>query len=300
MKWFIAVPLAILAIVGFQNCQSSSGSSGTGGGGNTAQSTCPSNYVEVAGNATFSTTNFCISKYEAKQVAGLPESLPENTPWVNLTRDQAKAACAAKGAKYSLVDNNHWMTIARDIEATTWNYGGDAANQEDGWSRGVTNNNGTTGVPASADDNDSCYLATQSAGGPLAVCDLNTYDTARRVHKLSNGSLMWDFAGNVSEWISDDFTTNYGVKSWVLNIPAGPFKDMFGPGGTYPAGPANPTGNIFMSNFGYINSQLAPPYAVMRGGGFSYGRYAGIYTAYFTTVPYSNADVGFRCMYQIN
>lgn len=294
----VALPIVALLALVFQNCSSSSGGA-TNTNPNTAQNTCPANFVLVTGNATFGTTDFCISKYEAKQVNGLPESLPANTPWVSLTRDQAKAACTAKGSAYALVDNDHWMTIARDIEATTWNYGGDATIFEDGWSRGVTNNSGTTGLAAGADDNDSCYLATQSANGPAAVCDLSTYDVARRVAKLSNGSLMWDFAGNVSEWINDDLAAGIATKDWVLNIGTGAVKSKFGPAGVYQAGPANPTGNIYMQNFGYISANAAPPFVIMRGGGFSYGRYAGIYTAYFTPVTYQGADIGFRCMFQL-
>jgi hypothetical protein len=260
---------------------------------------CPTNYVLVPGNTSFGTIPFCIAKYEAKNVSGLPESQAAALPWASVTRDQAKAACASKGSQYSLVDNAHWMTVARNIESVSWNWGGDASLSENGMSRGITNNNGTVPFTASSDDNNSCYQATQSSGGAASICDLNTYDVARRVQKLDNGSLIWDFAGNVSEWISDDFTANYGVTDWVLNVPNGIAKDLLGPSGTYPAGPAHPTGNIFMNNFGYLSSNVAAGAVVARGGGWNYGRYAGIYTAYFAPATTAGTDNGFRCMFSL-
>jgi hypothetical protein len=293
---------AVLIFVG-QGCQSSSG----GGGGNDAavnnpeaasQIGCPPNYVIVPASSTLGVPQFCVAKYEAKLVAGVPESRAADVPWTNLTRDQAKAACAAKGSGYALLDNAHWMSIARNIESVTWNFGGDPALQEYGPSRGISNNTGTTSFPASEDDNDACYLAMQSSSGPAAVCSLTVYDVARRVHKLSNDSLIWDFAGNASEWIADDLTASYATKSWILNLTDPALKSLFGPAGTYTPGPTNPTGNIYMSNFGYLNSDILPPYVIFRGGGFSYGRYAGIYTAYFAPPTRAAADTGFRCWYQ--
>jgi formylglycine-generating enzyme required for sulfatase activity len=260
---------------------------------------CPTNYVLVPGNTTLGTQDFCIAKFEAKNVAGAVASVAAGTPWNSITRDNAKAACTALGANYSLPDNAHWMTIARNIESVAWNWGGDISLQEYGISRGITNNNSTTGgYAASTDDNNSCYLATVSSGGAAAICDLNTYDVARRVQKLSNGDLIWDFAGNVAEWIADDFTQNFGLNAWVLNVPTGSIKDTFGPSGTYPAGPPNPTGNIYMYNFGYLGSNVAAPAVVSRGGGWDYGRYAGIYTAFFVAPTTAGVSNGFRCMYQ--
>ena len=123
---------------------------------------------------------------------------------------------------------------------------------------------------------------------------MNTYDVARQVHKLSNDELIWDFVGNLSEWISDDDTTNYNVKSWVLNITDSALKARFGPAGTYPAGPTSPTGNIYMYNFGYVSALMAPPYEIMRGGGWNYDRYAGLFTAYMVPPSHTGADIGFR------
>jgi hypothetical protein len=231
-----------------------------------------------------------------KNVNGSPESQAADLPWSGVTRDQAAAACASKGARYSLPDNNHWMTVARNIESVSWNWGGDLSLQEYGPSRGVSNNTGTTGIEASTDDGDACHGAIESDHS-AAVCDLTKYDVARRVHKLSNEEYVWDFVGNVSEWIADDYATNYNVKSWILNITDAAIKAQFGPSGVYPAGPANPTGNIYMYNLGYLNSQMAPPYYVMRGGGWNYGRYAGLFTAYMVPTAHIGADIGFRCMF---
>ena len=293
-------PLLFVLGFAFQNC-SQTNNSGTKiihDGNNSLQGTCPANFVEVPGDANLHVNNFCVAKYEAKNVSGFPESKADDVPWTTLTRDQAVAACASKGTGYALLDNAHWMALARNIESVDWNFGGDAGLSEYGISRGLTNNINTSGYPASNDDNDSCYLALQSSSGPPASCDLAHYDVARRVHRLSNGEKIWDLAGNVSEWISDDFTQNYGSADWIINIPAGTIKNLFGPYVNYPAGPAHPTGNIYMYNMGYLSGNVAPPYVVFRGGGWDYGRYSGIYTAYFVPTTHASADVGFRCYYQ--
>jgi hypothetical protein len=262
-----------------------------------ATSICPTNYILVPGDSQFSTANFCIAKYEAKDVSGLPESAAPGVPWTNLTRDQAITACASKGSKYSLVDNAHYMTVARNVEGVVWNWGNIGTLY--GVSHGLTLNSAAAGpLAASADDNVSCYLAMEDTMGTLANCDLSTFDSSRRVQKLSNGNYIWDLSGNAAEWMSDNTTGNYGLNSWVLNIVDPTIKALFGPGGSYPVGPGAPPASNNMYNFGYFSSNLAGPTAMARGGGYNYGRYAGIYTAYFSASPGTAAvDVGFRCMY---
>ena len=290
--------LAALAIAGF-GCNGTGGIP-TAGRTTTPLTSCPVNYVLVPGNAVLGTSDFCIAKYDAKNVGGLPASVAADAPWSSVTRDQAKAACAALGENFALPDNAHWMTIARNIESVAWNWGGDLSLHQYGPSRGITNNpsSATAGFPASTDDNEACYLSNTPSGGPVATCDLTHYDVARRVHQLSNGDYLWDFSGNVSEWISDDFTTNYGVNAWTLNLVPGVVKNLFGPAGIYPAGSVAPTGNIYMYNFGYTNTSRAAPAVVARGGAWDYGRYAGIYTTYFSPSTTAGTRNGFRCMFQ--
>jgi hypothetical protein len=295
MNSFKSLAIVAFTTVGLTACGSSS-STPPPAPQTDAAAVCPQNYVDVPADPNFGTSDFCIAKFEMKNLNGSPESQAADLPWSGVTRDQAAAACASKGARYSLPDNNHWMTVARNIESVSWNWGGDLSLQEYGPSRGVSNNTGTTGIEASTDDGDACHGAIESDHS-AAVCDLTKYDVARRVHKLSNEEYVWDFVGNVSEWIADDYATNYNVKSWILNITDAAIKAQFGPSGVYPAGPANPTGNIYMYNLGYLNSQMAPPYYVMRGGGWNYGRYAGLFTAYMVPTAHIGADIGFRCMF---
>ena len=98
----------------------------------------PSGWVEVPGNATYSTTNFLAMKYEAK-IQGMDsgsqtynssyvaESRATGTPWVNISQTNAIAECAALGSSYHLISNNEWMTIARNAEAQGANWGSGVA-----------------------------------------------------------------------------------------------------------------------------------------------------------------------------
>lgn len=115
----------------------------------------PSGWVEVPGNATYSTTNFLAMKYEAKCAStsdlttGLTSSdtgyntWPDNTaactsansravvsvasgyPIANVSQTTSATRCAAvtlNGNAAHLQTNNEWMTIARDGEAQAGNW----------------------------------------------------------------------------------------------------------------------------------------------------------------------------------
>src|SRR5688572_19136559 len=83
---------------------------------------CPANYVFVPQNCAYNAGEFCIAKYEMKNGSGIARSEAAGDPWGTLTTEQAKAACAANGARYHLVTNDEWMATARAIEATPANW----------------------------------------------------------------------------------------------------------------------------------------------------------------------------------
>ena len=62
--------------------------------------TCPSEFVLVPANADLGVNEFCIMKYEAKNVGGVATSQAANQPWATISAQAAKDACQALGANY--------------------------------------------------------------------------------------------------------------------------------------------------------------------------------------------------------
>lgn len=103
-------------------------------------------------------------------------------------------ACRDLGANYDLISNAQLQTIARNIEMVPSN-----------WSSGIVgtgslNRGHSDGAPAytraadvDVDDNNACANTDQT-------CSSTVWDSQRRRHKLSNGKVIWDFAGNAWEW----------------------------------------------------------------------------------------------------
>ena len=86
-------------------------------------SNCPDGFVEVIGNGLYSTSNFCVMKYEAKNVSNTAVSVAAGLPYVDMTWQQAQLSCSNLGSNYHLITENEWLTIARDLEnvSSNWN-----------------------------------------------------------------------------------------------------------------------------------------------------------------------------------
>lgn len=148
-------------------------------------------FIPVAANPSLGTnTDFCVAQYEMRNDGvGNPQSVASSLPWGNLTMDESNTACGTLGAGYSLISNEEWMTVARDIEATASN-----------WSQGEVGQ----GFLNRGHSNDTLPGPCDSLVENLGA-DCTTPGTAhqyKRTHTLSNGSIIWDLAGNVSEWVN--------------------------------------------------------------------------------------------------
>lgn len=160
------------------------------------------------------------SSYEA-------ESRPDGTPWIGMTMLQAKAECEALGQGYSLITNSEWMAIARDIESVAKNWS-DGKTHLTGQSKAKLNIGnvcrygprgnggridksknekyyGEGALEASSDDSLGCFGYKSYDTGKWGKVvrpelDSNGWNLYRRTFYLTNGSVLWDFGGNVWSW----------------------------------------------------------------------------------------------------
>lgn len=182
-----------------------------------AQSACPANYVVFK--------NICVAKYEMKKNKDKKASSEaKNRPWVEINQKEALKACQDLGHGYDLISNAQWTEIARDISHTqsNWNTGVPF--------KGTLNIGHSDGVPdraleASSNDDEACYLTGQS-------CSSLKWNLEKRTHKLSNGETIWDFSGNVAEWVKD-INDKKQIEAPQMYVSLVDFKDVryasFGP-----------------------------------------------------------------------
>jgi hypothetical protein len=243
---------------------------------------CPTNFVLVPANAELGTEAFCVAKYEMKNVSGDATSQASSTPWVAITRSDAEDACQAAG--FDMITNLQWQAMARDIELVGDNWDGGVVGA-DGKSlnRGHSDNSPNSAQAAGA-DSDPCANTGQT-------CSLTVWDSQRRTNFLSNGDLVWDVGGNVSEWVSDDLVgTSYGLSDQYAYTLTGAALDDFGPSGSYSSD----------SGLGYTAIHYAGG-GVARGGIFAFGGMSGIFFADLSVNPtVATATTGFRCVSEVS
>ena len=147
-------------------------------------------------------------KYEAKcqesatGVCGnpgtyLPVSQAAHTPWASINWTNAKNRCQAVDA--SLITNAQWMTMARNIEAQPTNWSTNTVGSGHLY-RGHTDNVPANALAASTNDNDGYYLTGNTSPSEQ-----------RRTLILSNNETLWDFSGNVWQWV-DEITATFAEQ----------------------------------------------------------------------------------------
>ena len=277
---------------------------------------CPTGYIPVGGNAVVGAAdNFCVMQYEAKDDgSGKAISQAQTTPWANILIVDAYNECLALNSEltntarendantdgtYSLISNPEWMAIARNIENVDSNWTEDSVGVGC-LKRGNYLDNGSS---------DNCSVASGYNGDdPEFGSSRPNADTAQLT--LSNGSVIWDFSGNVWEWVdwtlgdplsydmdsSDMATDSLDTSSGWKNIEA---VDTFTV--HFPSTSLKPESYIETSEgIGqYYFYSAAAGGSALRGGSWDDDQKTGIYALNLSvrsnnTSPY----FGFRCVYR--
>ena len=260
----------------------------------------PGDWVLAPGDLDYGTQDFCVMKYEAKNGAGSPVSEAAGSPWASINQTEAIAACASLGSGYRLTSNEEWMTITAN-----------AASIGSNWSGGETGNgmifighsDGDPNEACPADADDSKSYVESNCTGKIAGGDNEA--NQKRTHTLSNGSVIWDLAGNLREWTTyvnssdkpkprDDNYQEYtlpitGSTSLPLShlIPTRGVKGFWKNGWNSSQGIGQ--GRIGAEGVGG---------ALSRGGGFKGDNRNGIFRFRLDQGPDMVADtIGFRCTY---
>ena len=250
-------------------------------------------WVLVPGSAAIGTSDFYVMKYEAKNVGGVSISRADVAPWVFITQTNAIAACSALGGGAHLLTIPETQTINRNIEAQAANWAngtiGSLVSAGGGLKRG---NAGTT-------DSASYTLAT--TGSDYVGADIGSDRTSTSKAKLilSNGEVIWDWAGNVEEWV-------YGAGAGgTLGTPGGVTFDAGNPLEWDSVSPdlsqerpiLGPSNGSYTSLYGagrYVGG--ATTHAMIRGGDWSIGVGGGVFYFNAGGVPSGvYGAVGFRC-----
>ena len=242
-------------------------------------------WLLVPGDYSLGTLDFWVQKYEAKNVSSLPTSQPAGAPWVTITQTEARNRCEALGAGYHLITMHEAQTISRNIENNAWNWTGGAVGSGGLW-RGHSDNSPANALAAdiTGDPDDDPYVGTGQT----------TPSIEKRVHQLSSGQYLWDWSGNVWEWVDMTCTAGTGSGYWAtggwLEWSDANLSD-------YEKGRAGPSGAYTSAqNAGKYYGCSATGNAVFRGGPWTSIAISGVYAFYALGAPtYSHAETGFRC-----
>ena len=176
---------------------------------------CPVGYIEIPKMSGYTDANFCVAKYEMKvsgssyisKAGGLPARSDCRSSGSLFCHKEILAACQNIGENYDLITNAEWQTIAKNIESVSENW--------DGGEKGKTSLNVGNASPSLGSSTTAIIEATENALEAsekdtepcaylsFAECSQTQWHFHRRTHQLSNGVLIWDFAGNVWEFVKD-------------------------------------------------------------------------------------------------
>lgn len=256
---------------------------------------CPDNFV--LSPIKVGAKSFCVQKTEAEIKDGAALLKQVSGPSVVQKRSVAQQACAGLGPRFSLISNAEWQALTRDIEQNSRN-----------WSlsfiaKGALNSghaDANPGFAILADPlRDGCFLIEDTE------CTAGNWSYSKRTHQLSSGDFIWDLAGNLDEWVSDD-PPNLDFSEVQNGIPLSELKS---PALKSSFGSSVPTALLDQAVFGglgYIadlneGDPSTDKLGILRGGSFEDSVWAGLFSTKINVLAESDASThmsGFRCVYK--
>lgn len=260
-------------------------------GGGVVAVSCATGYVVVPGNSLFNTTDFCVMKYEAKNVGGVATSQAAGAPWVSISQSAASTASSAACSGCHLITESEWLTIAHNVLGVASNWSGGTVGSGYVFSG---HSDGSPNYALAADSNDSNGFSSTGNSGT---------SPQRRTLALSNGEIVWDLGANVVEWTSGQVSGGQpGAATATYNFRE--YTNLSGVDGTMTPNPLPKYGTPASSGWnsaqgiGQIISRSndATTRGIMRGSAWSYGStYSGIFTLIMGNTPTAvDPEVGFR------
>ncbi len=255
---------------------------------------CPSGFIVIPGSSTYGTSDFCVMKYEAKQSsATVPISQAAGLPWTSISQTDAitYSQNVSGCTNCHLMTEAEWLTIAQNVLSVASNWSGGAVGSGYIYS-GHNDNAPANALAADTNDTNGYYGETNTGGNQ------------RRTLTLTNGEVIWDFAGDVYEWTSAvvgggaqpglSGETSYAWKQW--NNGALLLNGL--PGSELPSyGTPAASGWTTTQGIGQIVSNYGETalHGFFRGGDWNTGGNSGVFTLVLSSLPSgTNSSVGFR------
>lgn len=246
---------------------------------------CPSGMIPVPPSPQDGTQGFCVDKYIASSNSGNEQSTASGAPWVSITQYQARAQCIRAGKH--LITEAQWQAIAHNIEQVASNWSTGSVGVLNGSSQGLPD--GLSNSGSSAQTAASAGACSGSVTGNTQNCTTGggTWYDDMREQKLSNGQTIWDFGGNVWQWVDQTNAADYpmynsGSTGWVACSTSGD--------GT--------CGNTLTTNDEWYEGGTSGTVGFLRGGQWNDGAHDGAFALDLDNAPgntNTGTNVGFRC-----
>ena len=247
---------------------------------------CPTGYITIPGSSLFGTNAFCAMKYEAKNVSGVATSQASGTPWVSISQTNAITTSSAACDGCHLISEAEWLTIAQNVLSVASNWSGGSVGSGYSYS-GHNDASPNSALAASTSDSDG-YAGTGNVSP----------SNQRRTLTLPNGEVIWDMAGNVSDWTAGQTSggqpgaSGYVWRQWNAIAGGSLSPNPFPSYGTPAASNWTTTHGIGQI---YSDSSQTGLRGFLRGAAWIDGSNAGVLSLVLHNSPsYTSVTRGFR------